>query len=634
MKKHGVVFPAIFLFLAAIPAFPAAEEPLLQRPETILTAAFSPLDWDLGSPEAIRYGQVALIKKASGNILNVNFLSKEFRSGRKTGVKPEIWNGDYFLVSNFNTPPPHALGGNFGAFQGPPSSAQLDVVTGADGQGSLVLTATREKDGWCGAWVHLIETNAEPLTREFLNGEKFSHLVFWVRGNAPGPDVNVKLADAAWYKKEDSVLVGPIGSYLPSKKIEPTWQLAVVPLASLPGGLDRRTLAVFVIEAISPGPYRLEVKGLALTNNPGAVPAEPPKPKPEPKATWVWNTEQIMSSRAEQSALISHLTQEGINLVYLNLPFKFGAFAFDETEMGGLIMLLQQKGIQTEALFGDKELALPRNHAFVKNAIKDLIGFNSRVAATARFAGVHLDIEPYLLPGFNGPKRTEILTGYLRVLADAAGLARSANLGFGADIPFWLDAVNEYSGDVLMATLDGKAKPVYEHVIEICDQVTLMDYRTSASGVNGTVGQVLGELAYAAKVGKKVYVGLETGPIEDERIFTFRGAPSPDPYAFPTAPFFACVAGAGEDWSITILEPSAAADFQTKQGGAGRAQFWWPVFSAPELPGTAISFAALGLAPLKQTTGLTAAELSVYPSFAGIAVHDFANHRQLVAAQK
>ncbi len=635
MRKDFAVLAVALIFLrGALPAMPSSTESSVQRTGLSVSAAVGLPDWELGSAEAIRSGKATLIRRASGDVLDIDFLSKDMPSGRRTGVKPAVFNGDYFLVSNFETQPPHSLGGGFGAFQGAPSTAQLDILSGPDGQGSMILTAKKEQDGWCGAWIHLIETNGEPLTREFLNGEIFSHLVFWVRGTAAGPEANVKLADAAWYKKEDSVAIGPIASFLPSKKIESSWQLASIPLNALPSGLERRSLAVFVIELKSPGSYRLEVKGLGLANNPGALPAEPPKTRSASKAAWVWNTEQTMSSRTEQNALLTYLAGEGVNLVYLNLPFKFGGFAFDETEMGGLIMLLQQKGIRTEALFGDKDLALSRNHAFVKNAVKDIIAYNSRVAASARFSGIHLDIEPHLLRGFNGPKRGEILGNFLRVMADASALARSGRLEFGADMPSWYDAVNDFSGEVLTAALDGKTKPLFEHIIDLCDHVALKDFFTSASGVNGTVGQAVGELAYAAKTGKKVFIGLQAGPVEDRRVFSFRGAPAPDPFAFPNAPFFACVSGTGADLTLAILEPAAAADFQAKGGGAGKVELWWPVYAAPEIPGAAVTFAGLGGEALKQTSALTAGELSVYPSFAGIAVHDFAGHRQLLAVQR
>jgi len=622
----------LIILAAGATAIGAARPAPLQRTGKILSVPFSPADWDVASADAIQYGQVSAVRKATGEVLNIHYFSDTFRSGRKGGAKPAVFNGDYFLISNFDGPPPHSLGGNFGAFQGPPSSAQLDVPPGPDGQGTMVLAATREKDGWCGAWIHLIETNGEPLTREFLNGELFSHLVFWVRGSVPGPGANVKIADSAWYKKEDSVLIGPIASFLPSKKIEADWQLAAVPLDALPQGLDRRALATFVIEFVTPGSYRLEIKGLALANNPGQLPSAPPKPQTASRATWIWNTEEVMASKAEQSALASSLAAAGINRVFLNVPYKFGALSLDDAELVGLITLLQQKGIRTDALFGDKELALPRNHAFVKNSIKDIISYNSRVAAPARFAGVHLDIEPYLLRGFNSRKRGEILSNYLLILSEAAGLARSGKLEFGADIPPWFDAINEYSGEPLAAALNGKTKPVYEHVIDICDQVALMDYRTDACGVNGTVAQAVGELAYAAKAKKMIFVGLETGPIEDEQIFSFRGAPAPDPYAFPNAAFFACISGSGETMTLSVLEPAAVADFQSRPG-AGGPELWWPVYSAPQVPGAAISFATLGAEPLKRTAALTQNELSVYPSFAGIAIHDYANYRKLLPAQ-
>lgn len=626
MRKHTFVPAVISIFLAAgLAASP-------QRAGKILSVPVSSADWDVASVDAIQSGQISAVRKASGEVLAIHYLSDAFRSGRKSGTKPAVFNGDYFLVANFDGPPPHSLGGHFGAFQGPPSTAQMDVPPGPDGQGAMVLTATREKDGWCGAWIHLMETNGEPLTREFLNGELFSHLVFWVRGSVPGPGANIKLADAAWYKKEDSVLIGPIASFLPAKKIEADWRLAAVPLDALPQGLDRRALATFVIEFSTPGSYRLEIKGLALANHPSALPSAPPKPRTASKATWIWNTEDVTASKAEQSALAAYLTAEGINRVFLNIPYKFGALSLDDAELGGLISLLRQKGILTEALFGDKELALPRNHAFVKNSIKDIIGYNSRAAAPARFAGVHLDIEPYLLRGFNSRKRGEILSNYLLILSEAAGLARSGKLEFGADIPPWFDGINEYSGEVLTAALGGKTKPVYEHVIDVCDQVTLMDYRTNASGVNGTIALAVGELAYAAKTKKKVFVGLETGPIEDERVFTFRGAPTHDPYAFPNAPFFVCISGKGAERTLSLLDPAAVADYVGRPGADGN-DLWWPVYSAPEVPGVSISFAALGLDSLKRTASLTLNELSVYPSFAGIAVHDYVHYRKLLPAQ-
>ncbi|MCX6565814.1 MAG: hypothetical protein NTW38_05235 [Candidatus Aminicenantes bacterium] len=538
------------------------------------------------------------------------------------------------MISNFDSQPPNTLGGNAGAFYRAPSSALVDFQTTADGRRALVLSATKESDGYCGAWIHLFETNGEPETREYLNVESFSRLVFWIRGDVAGPKAVVKIADSAWFRRDDALLVGPISSYVPSHRIETAWQLASIPLSKLPPNLDRRALANLVIEVTSPGAHRIEIKGLALVGDGSAPPLTPPKPRPYSRATWVWNTEQILGSPEERDALLAHLGREGIDLVYLNLPYISGAIAIDDAEMGEILASLHQRGIKAQALFGDKELVLPQNHAFVKNTIKDVIAYNSRVALPARFSGVHVDIEPYLLRGFNGRQQGEFLNNYVLILSEAAELAHSAGLEFGADIPSWFDMINEYSEDVLTAALRGRTKPVYEHIIDVCDQVTLMDYRTSASGVNGVIALAVGELAYAAKRGKKVYVGLETGPIEDERIFTFRGSPMAGFESFPKAPYFACVSGAGNELTITIVEAAKAAAFQKglrDEKPVGRVEYWWPVYSASFLPGTSISFAALGREPLVHAADQASSELSIYPSFAGIAVHDYVNHRKLAA---
>jgi hypothetical protein len=174
-------------------------------------------------------------------------------------------------------------------------------------------------------------------------------------------------------------------------------------------------------------------------------------------------------------------------------------------------------------------------------------------------------------------------------------------------------------------------------LLDICDHVTLMDYRTTSSGINGTIAQAAGELAYAAKIGKKVYVGLETTPIEDERLFTFRGAPASQLDALPPAPFYVCISGSGAEPTLTVLEAADAAVFSAdrrKEKEGGTFEYWWPVFYAPLVSGASISFISHVPDDLVRVIGETVAELSLYPSFAGIAFHDASYHRKLVFGGK
>ncbi|MBN1940385.1 MAG: hypothetical protein JW843_12430 [Candidatus Aminicenantes bacterium] len=601
-----------------------------------LSMKISLKDWELDSAGAIRFGRVSAVRKAEGEILTVHFFSDIFRTISTPGTRPEVFNGDYFLISNFDSPPPNTLGGGVGSFSRAPSAAAAEVRTTTEGRNALVISTLKGEEGFCGAWIHLIDTFGEQETRAFLNTDPFSFLVFWVRSDVPGLEVTLKLADSAWFRRDDAAAVGPVASFLPRGRIETEWQLAVIPLSALPGNLDRRALASLVFEVTTPGSHRIEVKGLALANPGQAPPSAPPPPVTPSRATWVWNTEDVCRSNEQLLMLLDHLTREKIDLVHLSLPYRSGAVVLDDSLLAPLVERLFERGIRTHALFGDKTLVLAENHAFVRKTIDDIISYNGRVPEPARFSGIHVDIEPYLCIGFNSRARGILLKNFISILAEAGGLARSADLTFGADTPPWFDAVNEYSEDVLTTTYGGRTKPVYEHLIDICDQVTLMDYRTTSSGLNGTIAQAAGELAYAAKVGKKVYIGLETAPIDDERLFTFRGAPALRPDALPKAPAYICISGSGPEPTLTLLAAAEAAVFQEElgRGGGGPAAFWWPVFHVPLVSGSSISFIFHGPDKLRRVALETAAELSLYPSFAGIAFHNATYHRKLVSEEE
>lgn len=613
------------------PTIPASDSP--RR----LSLKLSLKDWDLASAGAIRFGRVAAVRKPDGDILSVHFFSDVFRTAHSAGTKPEVFNGDYFLISNFDSPPPNTLGGQIGPYFRAPSSAGVEVRETADGRSALVLSTAKAAEGFCGAWIHLFETGGEPESRAFLNTELFSHLVFWARADLPGLDVTLKLADSSWLRRDDAESIGSLESFLPGGGIDTEWRLVSLPLASLPQTLDRRALASLVFEVSSPGSHRLEVKGLALVDSGRKTPPTPPPPFLPSRATWVWNTEAVLRSAEERETLLAFLVREKIDLVYLALPYADGAVILDEALLVPFLEKLAASRIRTHALFGDKTLVLAENHAFVRKTVKDIIAFNGRAPESARFSGLHVDIEPYLCLGFNGRARGVLMKNFVFIMAEAAGLARSAGLVFGADIPPWFDMINEYSEDVLTTTHGGRTKPVYEHLIDICDQVTLMDYRTASSGLNGTIALAVGELAYAAMAGKKVYVGLETTRIEDERLFTIRGTPAYRLEALPKAPFYVCVSGAGPEPILHILTAEEASAFQSElrnRTGSGTIDFWWPVHYAPLVAGSSISFAFHGPDDLLRVIRETTGELSLFPSFAGIAVHDANYHRRLMASEK
>jgi hypothetical protein len=95
---------------------------------------------------------------------------------------------------------------------------------------------------------------------------------------------------------------------------------------------------------------------------------------------------------------------------------------------------------------------------------------------------------------------------------DATGMV------YGVDIPFWFDE------DVPPMPLqyNNQSKDLSRHLIDLVDNVGIMDYRNFAGGMDGIITHGLGEVEYASKMGKKIYIGLET----------YRDTPSPTTFVY------------------------------------------------------------------------------------------------------
>lgn len=168
--------------------------------------------------------------------------------------------------------------------------------------------------------------------------------------------------------------------------------------------------------------------------------------------------------------------------------------------------------------------ALEPYHKYAIREMEKVINYNLSSDPDEQFDGVNVDIEPYILPEFASQKPVVQLQ-YLDVLEkmiqrrDTAGI----NLPFGPAIPRWLDS----SANASDITWRGQTKWLSEHVQDISDYISIMDYRDTADGSAGIIAQVLGEMAYANTIGKpnSVVLGVETLDIAssgDPETITFR----------------------------------------------------------------------------------------------------------------
>jgi hypothetical protein len=290
------------------------------------------------------------------------------------------------------------------------------------------------------------------------------------------------------------------------------------------------------------------------------------------------------------------------------------------------------------ALDGYARYARPEFHAGVLRTIDHVAQYNQRVLPHERFHGVRYDIEPYLLPAFHGPTRARLLTGLLELTVASVERAHAAGLVYGADIPFWYDALSEETYEPVTVDFGGAVKPVSEHIIDLVDDVAIMDYRTTAYGADGTIRHGSGELEYAAPRGKSVFIALETFAVPDETLVEFRGEPDVGlPVSTPSEPLVVMAFGRDSIYAALLSDPTtkpatvvALAGWIQQHQLDAREVRWWPVSKRVEVPAGKITFANHDAHLLDEVMRATAQELQRYDSFAGFAIHHAQSYRALV----
>lgn len=126
--------------------------------------------------------------------------------------------------------------------------------------------------------------------------------------------------------------------------------------------------------------------------------------------------------------------------------------------------------------------------------------------SNAKFAGVHLDIEPHQAPNFDDD-REDLILSLIELMHE---LKQSyPSVIFEYDIPFWFE--DEIS-------FNGVTKKAFEHIIDVADKVTVMSYRDTAEQI---VEVASDEIVYARSVNKTLNVSVETGEGEIDKVTFF-----------------------------------------------------------------------------------------------------------------
>jgi hypothetical protein len=234
---------------------------------------------------------------------------------------------------------------------------------------------------------------------------------------------------------------------------------------------------------------------LAAAESSSARAADAVPAAPAARAMWVWDT-------STPAATVSLASSQGVTELYATVPVHVDS-APQLAQLRDLSQRAAAAGIRVDALGGDP--------TWIDNQTWVVDNWLRPAMATGLFSGIHVDIEPYTTSTWT-TSQAKVVKKWLATL-DTLRTAAGAT-PMEADIPFWLDQVS-----VNGSTLDSE-------VIRRTSGVTVMAYRNTASGVDGSIALSAHAVHAGELLGRPVRVGAETdylGTAPSETKQTFYG---------------------------------------------------------------------------------------------------------------
>lgn len=230
--------------------------------------------------------------------------------------------------------------------------------------------------------------------------------------------------------------------------------------------------------------------GAAAASTPRAVRtvttalATPASSAQDTRAMWVWDT-------STPAATVDLAVSTGTDQLFVAVPPNL-ATSGQLPNIRALSDRARAAGIRVDALGGDP--------GWVDNPTWVITYWLKPAKSSGLFTGIHVDVEPYSTSAWS-TDRPSVVGRYLTLLDKLQ--ANAGTYPIEADIPFWFDTVPAVATTGAASTLD-------REIIKRTAGVTVMSYRNTATGTDGTLGVAAPALAAGASLGKPVRLGQET----------------------------------------------------------------------------------------------------------------------------
>jgi len=416
--------------------------------------------------------------------------------------------------------------------------------------GAITVTFHEGRTGWCGQRLGI-----QPDGRLL---DALSYRVLRLRGQAIG-HVTLALEDWAASRREDNLLLGTVTGIFD----------LTIALSELGRQVDLRRLAALVVMTQDSSAQvvleQVELRQESL-----------PVLHPKQTGFWVWSYHKAL---ADPGAVLAACKRQGCTRVLLQMPTLLEGDAI-WTAYGRFFVSAKQAGIEAMALDGAPDSILEPQQLAGK--IRKVLA----LVESSALAGIQLDIEPYLLPGFFSDE-----SGAHRYL-DAIDVFRDAIEGrtrLSIVVPFWLTS----------KTVGGRSLGFA--VMDRADDVAVMSYRTSLEELENIADDAL---RYGELIGTPVWLAVETTALPVEQRVMLTRVPRPE------------LADAAFDYdshSLDLAPISSPRD--------GHRRDWFRVHHRLTVRPERLTFA--GQSRSAVTAAVQALHQTVLPrSFAGVLIHD------------
>ncbi|MBY0052836.1 hypothetical protein H7K32_14360 [Brevibacillus agri] len=215
-----------------------------------------------------------------------------------------------------------------------------------------------------------------------------------------------------------------------------------------------------------------------------------PVTKERYKGTYIWRAELIGTEKEE---ILAFAEQNGVNLLYVRLDLEQPHSYYRD-----FVREARAAGIEVHAMGGHPVWALAESRGKIMKLVNWVKAYNQSVQSGEQFQGIHLDIEPYVMPVWREDKDNVLRQWMANIQAFVAETKQDGQLEASVDLAAWLDNT----------PVPGQPDMPFSHwMIEQLDHTTLMAFRDRADRI---VGLVENQVKYAQSIGKKIVVAVET----------------------------------------------------------------------------------------------------------------------------